>query len=108
MALQMPKSVRIGAHTYTILRKPAGIMGDDNGHCDATTLQIWVRQRLRKSKAQEILLHETFHAMVLQALGCERPYTDEEYITVMAPLMLQVIQNNPDWVEYIRELTRGL
>jgi hypothetical protein len=108
MAVQMPKAVRVGAHTYTILRKSAAIMGEDLGHCDSAALQIWVRERLRKSKAQEILLHEIIHAIVLQALGCERPYTDEEYTVVVAPLLLQVLQENVELVEYITELTRGL
>lgn len=99
----MPTSVKVGAHVYNVFRKSAVELGEDNlGHCDSAALQIWVKKRLRISKAQEILLHEILHAITLQALGCERPYTDEEFITVIAPILLQVLRENPELLEYLR------
>lgn len=101
-AVAMPTSVKVGAHVYNVFRKSAAELGDDNlGHCDSAALQIWVKQRLRKTKAQEILIHEILHAITLQALGCDRPYEDEEFIVVIAPLLLQVVRENPDLVSYI-------
>jgi hypothetical protein len=98
---QMPKTVKIGAHTYNILRKPASILEDNLGHCDSNALQIWVRARLRKSKAQEILLHEILHAIILQSLMGEEKYDDEEFIVATAPVLLQVLQENPELLTFL-------
>ena len=99
--IDMPKTVRVGPHDYSILRKPASVMKDTLGHCDSSTLQIWVKQRLRKSKSQEILIHELFHAMTLQALDTTKQHDDEAYIVVLAPLMLQMLRENPQLVAYL-------
>ena len=101
--MDMPKTIKVGPHVYSVLRKPASTLGENIGHCDSSSLQIWVKQRLRKSKAQEILLHEILHALILQALDTEEKHDDEAFVVVVAPLLLQVIQDNPDLLAYLTQ-----
>ena len=98
----MPRKVKVGPHVYSILRKPASEL-QGLGLCDFDSLQISVRRRLRKSKAQEILLHEILHALILQALDTEEKHDDEAFVVVVAPLLLQVIQDNPDLLAYLTQ-----
>lgn len=101
MSSPMPKMVRVGPHVYSVLRKPGSVMGETLGHCDSSALQIWIKERLRKSKAQEILLHELLHAIILQALDTTKKHDDEAYVVVTAPLLLQVFHDNPELVAYL-------
>jgi hypothetical protein len=101
--MDMPKTVRVGPHVYSVLRKPASAMGENLGHCDSAALQIWIKERLRKSKAQEILLHELLHAIILQCLNTEEAYVDETFILAVSPLLLQMIHANPDLLAYLTQ-----
>jgi hypothetical protein len=96
----MPNSVKVGPHVYTIVRK-SGADINFNGMCDFDTLQIWVKKRLRKSKAQEILLHEVLHACTHPSLNGNKKYQDEDFVDGVAPTLLQVMQENPDLLTYL-------
>lgn len=98
----MPKSIKVGAHVYSVLRKPK-VFTEELGECDFNTLQIFVKQRLRKSKAKEILIHECLHACTHPSLNSEKKWTDEDFVTAVAPVLLQVIQENPDLLEYLTQ-----
>lgn len=95
----MPSAVRVGCHAYAIVRKP-GI--SYNGECQFDSLQITVKARLRRSKAQEILLHEVLHACTHPTLNGGRKLTDEDFVDGVAPTLLQVIQDNPGLLEFLR------
>lgn len=97
----MPKTVKVGPHVYTIIRKPSATMGDNHGLCRANELQIEIRKNLRRSKAKEILLHEILHACTYPVLIQGNKHDDEEFITSVAPVLLQVLQDNPDLIEYL-------
>jgi hypothetical protein len=99
----MPASVKVGPHTYSILRKPAGTMPNDNGHVDSNSLEIWIIQRLKRSKAQEILVHELLHACgdISEVPG--NVFDEENFVTATAPVLLQVLQENPSLVEYLTQ-----
>ena len=99
--MDMPASVKVGPHVYTILRKPASAMPNDLGHCSTDTLQIWIRARLRKSKAREILVHELLHSCTHPSIVQGGKFTDEEFVLAVAPVLLQVLQDNPDLLEYL-------
>jgi len=99
----MPKSIKVGPHTYTVLRKQASAFDEAIGFCDNNSLQIWIKKRLRKSKAQEILLHEVLHTVTLQCLDGVKELGDESFVTATAPVLLQVIQDNPDLLEYLTQ-----
>jgi hypothetical protein len=95
---EMPTTVKVGPHVYSVIRK-SGI--NYNGICEFDTLQICVKKRLRKSKAQEILLHEILHACTHPSLNGDKPYKDEEFVDGVTPTLLQVLQENPKLLEYL-------
>lgn len=99
----MPASVRIGPHVYSILRKPAAAMPNSWGSCDNGTLQIWVRQRLKLSKSKEILLHEVFHACLHSSVNGGSYNEEEDFVEALSPALLQVIQDNPELLEYLTQ-----
>ena len=84
-----------------MLRKPISAMPNDLGNCDTNTLQIWIRQKLRRSKAREILLHEVLHACTHPWIVQGGKFEDEEFVTAVAPVLLLVLQDNPELVEYL-------
>lgn len=96
----MPSTVKVGPHVYSVVRK-SGV--DFNGFCEFNTLQICVKNRLRKSKAQEILLHEVLHACTHPSLNGDKPYKDEEFVDGVAPTLLQVLQDNPELLAYLTQ-----
>ena len=77
-------------------------MPDYLGYFEPNTLQIWVKQRLRKSKAQEILLHEVLHVASsgLVKNGKDQ-YDEESFVSALAPVVLSTLQDNPGLVEYL-------
>ena len=99
----MPKSVKVGVHTYSVLRKPASLLREQLGECDFDALQLSVRHRLRKSKAREILIHEILHATTHPLMSDGKKHTDEDFVQVVAPVLLQVIQDNPELLEYLTQ-----
>ena len=95
----MPISVKIGPHIYTVVR---AYRNGANGFCDIDGLKVAVQPRLRKTKAQEVLLHEIMHALTHPTLCGSGKFTDEEFVTGVTPLLLQVLKDNPDLLEYLR------
>lgn len=94
----MPKTIKVGPHVYTVVRKTTSGW---NGECDFDVLQITVKKRLRKSKAREILLHEVLHACTHPSLNGNKSYKDEDFVDGVSPALLQVLQENPEFVEYL-------
>jgi hypothetical protein len=97
----MPKSIKVGAHVYTILRKPKSQLSGV-GECDFDNTQIVIRKRLKKSVAKETLLHELLHACIYPSFN-DKSTTDEEFVLALAPVLLQVIQDNPELLEYLTQ-----
>lgn len=114
-----PKSVRIGPHVYKILysqkswRKYLGKTAEKQYAGKTHTLRnrIFINAfSMSLSQQQETLLHEILHA-VLAVTG----WTDDEYgwptesrdlieehlIRQVAPIFLQILQDNPDLVEWL-------
>ena len=94
----MPKTIKVGPHVYSVLRKtvPGGL-----GNCEFDSLQIWIKPRLRRSKAKEILVHEVLHATTHPSMNGDRKYTDEDFVTAVAPMLLEVLRDNPGLLEYL-------
>lgn len=97
--VRMPRTIRVSPHVYNIARRAAK---GDHGALDPGVLEIGVKRGLRRSKAQEILLHEVIHACVPAAL--ERgPHSEEDFVVGITAALLGVIQDNPDLVKYLQE-----
>lgn len=101
-AAPMPKTIKVGAHTYSVLRKPKSVLTEELGACDFDGLQILIRKQLRKSVAKETLLHELLHTCTYPSLN-DKTTTDEDFVTAVAPVLLQVIQDNPRLVAYLTQ-----
>jgi hypothetical protein len=72
----------------------------DCGYCRFNQLEILIKQRMRLSKTQEVLLHEIQHACTYPDLIGKRA-TDEEFIDHTAPKLLEVLKENPALVKYL-------
>ena len=99
----MPASVKIGPHVYSILRKPSAAMPNSWGSCDNGTLQIWVRQRLKRSKASEILLHECLHAILHPSVNGTSKNEEEDFVEAASPGLLRLLHDNPELLEYLTQ-----
>lgn len=97
----MPDSAKLGAHIYKMLRRPSSQIVVEGERVKASIntnlLQICVAKGLKLSKAQELTIHESLHAIWPAGFSFE-----EEIITELSPRLLQVIQENPDLLEYLR------
>lgn len=98
--MAMPEFVKVGPHTYPIIRKSAREM-KDLGLCSWDRVQIFIRKGMRKSKAQEVLLHEVLHSTTYPTMASVKNKTDEDFVDTVAPVLLQVLQDNPELVEYL-------
>jgi len=100
---EIPKSVTIGPHKYTILRCPKVVdQGRDlNGECDPDELVIRLRKYMRRSMSREILLHEVMHALAANGGSPIPDKMEEKFVTVMAPALLQVLRDNPDLLKFL-------
>ena len=98
--MDMPSTVKVGPHVYPIIRKPKSAM-KDHGLCDWDRVQIWIRARLKRTKAKEVLLHEVLHACTYPMMAEVEGKTDENFVNVVAPVLLQVMQDNPELMEYL-------
>jgi hypothetical protein len=94
----MPKTIKVGPHVYSVLRKSAP---GELGNCNFTLLQICIKPRLRRSKAREILLHEVLHATTHPSMNGDKKYTDEDFVTAVSPMLLEVLRDNPGLLEYL-------
>lgn len=101
-AVSMPKTVKVGPHIYSVLRKTTAQLPGSNGTCDFDKTEIWILNRLRRSKAKEILLHEVLHACTYRFLN-DRFTDDEEFVEKLTPSLLQVLQDNPELVQYLTQ-----
>ena len=92
----MPTTIKVGPHVYDVVRKtPNG----DHGLFDPATLKIGVKRGLKRSLAQDALLHEVLHSCVQP----DTPKEEEEFVTSVTPRLLQVMQDNPQLLEYLTQ-----
>lgn len=123
----MPRSLRIGHMRYAITRTVKPWMrrditdggkgpacpndpGNDQtiltrGVCWPTNGLIYVEARLRPHAAREVLLHEALHACWV-ASNLHRTSAaprEEQVVGSLAPILLEVLRNNPALVRYLTE-----
>jgi aconitase A len=96
----IPRSVKVGPHTYSVKIHPGREMGENNGDTDLDALEIRLRWGLKPSKKREILWHEIQHCCAdiakIQGLADE-----EAWVTAMSPIETQVLQENPQLVKFL-------
>lgn len=99
---KMPKAVKVGAHTYSVVRPKSPKDGDTevDGLCEDYELRLTVRSGLKRSRAQETAIHELLHTCTDGtdvAIDIE-----EKLVGMIAPKLLQIIKDNPELMEYLR------
>jgi hypothetical protein len=104
---KFPTVVKIGGHEYRIIRKTKAEMKRDHegalGICDFDGLCIYICKGMRKTKAQEVLLHEIAHACTYPSLVAKR-HSDEEFVDGVADKLAAMLRDNPDVVAYLTEI----
>lgn len=111
----IPESVKVGPHTYSVgnddreLRIAGREMDADLiGHSDHVHLRITVESGLAHSLEQETVLHEVLHCVfsitnLADELNEKDEGNEEKFIQRISPLLLQVIQENPELMRYLYE-----
>jgi hypothetical protein len=101
---RIPKSVKIGCHSYDIVLKQEVISPTDGDKCNALIMddltEVWVERGLKRQKKQEYMLHEIIHGLL-----CTFPFDDDEIeekvVTFLAPALMQLLQDNPELISYL-------
>lgn len=106
--IRMPERVLVAAHAYTITRCCSREMtsGEDGhlGDTDYETLSIRIKKGMRRSKVQEVLLHEVLHACTYHFWNMDdKVIGEEEAVTMLSPILLQVLQDNPELIAFISD-----
>jgi len=101
----IPRTIKVGPHTYAVVRKLPEEMPDALGDTDFDKNEIRIRKNLRKTKSQEILLHELLHCCTYPsftgAYETDPKLDAEEFVNAVSPPLLQVLKDNPKLVEYL-------
>ena len=101
--IQMPRTVRVGPHVFKVERRPVSRMPIVDGEkpnacCDSDRLLVTMRERLQRSKVQEFSVHEFLHA-----IWPDDDDNEEAHVTKLAPQLLQLIQDNPDFIKFLTQ-----
>jgi predicted SprT family Zn-dependent metalloprotease len=101
----IPHTIKVGPHVYSVVRKTGEEMPEALGDTDFDANEIRIRKNMRKTKSQEIVLHELLHACTYPsftgAYEGEEKLMTEEFVNAVAPVLLQVLKDNPKLVEYL-------
>jgi hypothetical protein len=104
--MKIPKIAKVGPLLYDIVeKKKVGPKTKDGsiyfGFTKHEKQSIAINKLLRDGLKRETLLHELLHCCVLQS-GLQCDYDEEERIVAsLSPLILQVLRDNEDIVEYL-------
>lgn len=91
----LPRSVRIGAHTYKIKTSTRKDLGPDaSGDVDNERNILRVIRHATRSRKIEILIHECLHAMLT---GHDFP-NEEEIIVILGEAVTQFLADNPYFI----------
>lgn len=75
--MRIPNKLKIGAHTFAVIRGHGLAMDDNNGKASQQTMQIFIRDDIPTSLQEETLIHEAYH-VIRQILGSELKDDDQE------------------------------
>lgn len=113
MSLHIPNIIVILGQRYTVFVQPAEhkLLNDDDpdswdalGHTDRSKNRISLRgpDGLAEDKARETLLHEVLHAVIgtarIPPFGEEGGEKEEEFVSMLAPILMDTLRRNPDLV----------
>jgi len=101
----LPKGVQVGAHPFSVEYDRSLADRGKDGECYAPRCNIRIAENLAPSVEQVTTLHEVLHAVWADTpLNTDDTLAEyeEQVVTALAPLLLQVVQDNPEFMEYLR------
>jgi hypothetical protein len=100
----LPRSVKIGAHTYKVKSATQRELGSDvAADMDSGTTTIRVLRRTTRSRKIELVIHESLHAMV-----AGHDFKDEEAILViLGEALTQFLADNPRFIAEALKVLSG-
>ncbi|MDQ3541023.1 MAG: hypothetical protein M3440_10070 [Chloroflexota bacterium] len=93
----LPDRVIVGPYTYSV---QAAYKETNWGHVDMTQQRITIDQDLQPERQRICLMHEVIHACN-DIAGVRDDDTEERMVTYGAPLIVQVLRDNPALVAYL-------
>ena len=93
--VQIPKTVKIGAHYFSVEQVEGAKLDDDNGDCSMNELKIRIRKDIPDSLKLETLIHETIH--VIQQLNDTEnkdEEKDEHNVQILGHALTQFLLDN--------------
>lgn len=91
----LPRSVKIGAHTYKIKTGTRKDLGPEtSGDVDNERNIIRVIRHATRSRKIELLIHECLHAMLV---GHDFP-NEEEILVILGETITQFLADNPYFI----------
>lgn len=116
--MPIPEVLKVGVYEYEVLTDQDSwdrLKIDDKadldeawGYTDNTESRLYVHPKIRAEQFRRaVLLHEAGHAALFAAgyqyqEGQEKT-DDEQLILALSPMMLQVLQDNPHFVDWLME-----
>lgn len=104
--MNVPAEIRLGAHVYEIRSDAdtARLLREENSCGDSRPDRFVIRVDTDRPHTglAETLLHEALHCVWHQtALSVNHDDAEEEAVTALAPLILQLLRSNPDLVKFL-------
>lgn len=103
----LPRSVRLGVHRFTIRHDPTVAHRGANGETYPELLEVRISPDLAPTREREVVAHELLHAAWHQT-GLRSPDhgaadLEEEIIGALAPLVLELLRRNRRLVDYLTD-----
>lgn len=110
--MKLPGHVKVGPHTYrlvvdrdAIARVSADAEERKLGECEPRTCTITIDPDQARSQLADTVVHECLHAS-FDVIGAMEDVTDdieERLVRRLAPVLLQVLQDNPGLVAWLTD-----
>lgn len=97
-----PATVQVGPLTYAVVLDDAKVPVDHYGICDKDRTEIHIDPDQSDVRLRLSLLHELLHALSdLGDLKDADSVAEEERVVRMAPVLLQLLRDNPKLLDYL-------
>lgn len=99
-----PDTIRVFGRTYSFNYETAGGLGQDRvGSCDNIHQIITIDGNQSLVEEADTVLHEVLHAIFYtMKIGLDLD-TEEKCVSALATGLIGVIQDNPEWAQWIIE-----
>lgn len=104
--MSLPSEVRVGGFTYKVYERSDFVKNQGAfGTCDNDLSIIMIGRDLTKAMQLNTLIHEIFHA-IYYVYSIQDNDEEERVVNTFANGWHQVLNDNPQLVNYIKRMTR--